>query len=51
MPKIIHILRSINDVKIRQEGRKSGNIIEASNRFSFVVFFASGGEMIQIIYN
>jgi len=46
MPKTIHILRSIDDVKIRQEGRKSSNTIEASNRFSSAVFFANGGEMI-----
>ena len=46
MPKTVHILRATDDVKIRQEGRKSSNIIEASNRFSNAVFFANGGEMI-----
>jgi len=48
LPKTIHILRSIDDVKIRQEGRKSSNTIEASNRFSAAVFFANGGEMIYL---
>lgn len=46
MPKTVHILRATDDVKIRQEGRKSSNIIEAGNRFSNSVFFANGGEMI-----
>lgn len=46
MPKTIHILRATDDVKMRQDGRKSGNAIESSNRFSSAVFFANGGEMI-----
>ena len=46
MPKTLHILHSINDLSLRQEGRKSSNAIEASNRFSSAVFFANGGEMI-----
>lgn len=46
MPKTVHILHSINDVQRRQDGRKTGNAIESSNRFSSAVFFANGGEMI-----
>lgn len=46
MPKTVHILRATDDVKMRQEGRKSSNIVESSNRFSNAVFFANGGEMI-----
>ena len=46
MPKTVHILRSTDDVKMRQDGRKSGNAIESSNRFSSAVFFANGGEII-----
>ena len=46
MPKTIHILRATDDVKMRQDGRKSSNAIESSNRFSSAVFFANGGEMI-----
>jgi len=46
MPKTLHILRATDDVKMRQDGRKSSNAIESSNRFSSAVFFANGGEMI-----
>jgi hypothetical protein len=46
MPKTVHILRSTDDVKMRQDGRKRSNAIESSNRFSSAVFFANGGEMI-----
>ena len=46
IPKTVHILRSTDDVKMRQDGRKSSNAIESSNRFSSAVFFANGGEMI-----
>lgn len=46
MPKTVHILRSTDDVKMRQDGRKNSNAIESSNRFSSAVFFANGGEMI-----
>jgi TnpA family transposase len=46
MVKTLHILRYTDDVKMRQESRKSGNAIEASNRFSNAIAFANGGEMI-----
>lgn len=46
MPKTIHILRNTDDVERRQEGRKSANAIEASNRLSSAIFFAHGGETI-----
>lgn len=46
MVKTLHILRFTDNVEMRQDSRKSGNAIEASNRFSNAVFFANGGEMI-----
>lgn len=51
MVKTLHILRFTDDVQMRQDSRKSGNAIEASNRFSNAVFFANGGEMIFLTRN
>ena len=46
MVKTLHVLRFTDDLEMRQEGRKSANAIESSNRLSSAVFFANGGEMI-----
>ena len=46
MSKTVHVLRYMDDLEMRQDGRKSGNAIESSNRFSNAIFFANGGEMI-----
>lgn len=46
MVKTVHILRFTDDLEMRRDSRKSGNAIESSNRLSFAVFFANGGEMI-----
>jgi TnpA family transposase len=48
MPKTLHILSFADDLEMRQDGRKSGNAIESSNRFSSAIFFANGGEMIYL---
>jgi TnpA family transposase len=46
--KTLHILSFADDLEMRQDGRKSGNAIESSNRFSSAIFFANGGEMIYL---
>lgn len=46
MVKTLHVLSFTDDLEMRQDSRKSGNAIEASNRFSNAISFANGGEMV-----